>query len=557
MGKTVFKQIMGKTSVTGLALLLPAIGSGQAAAQRVLDRVDPTRVEDSAPVLPTPAPAPAVVVPTAPRAAKRGEAPVTVGAIVLEGLERLRPADFADIFETYVGRTLSPPALAGLADAVAERARARGYVFASAAIPPQTLVAGVLRVRVDEGRIDEVRLRGTDNRALRAALAPLVGVGPVTMAQVERRLLIAGDLDGSWIGRSQLVRGGARNVLLVDVGTDRISAYLGLSNDGSRPIGPVQADATVRIARLLADDDALTLTGLITPFQPSEFAYGRLRYAKRVTPNGMELSATGSYSTTEPGAYLSGRGIEGSSWSAGIAALQPLFRRRAASLWADVSFTVRDVRQDRYDVRVRRDRLSVLRAGVYGVSAVLGGSLRASAAVNQGVAAFDHTRRGDPLASRADADGTFTSLSFAADWSGKLHGRLGARAAVATQIAFEPLLVSEEVGLGGGSFLRAYDYSERSGDRGTMATAEINYAIADKVGPVAKPVIYAFVDGGRVTNLDRGFGGGTLFSTGIGARVQVGQRMTADAALAIPLSGRRYDTDNASPMIAFRLTRSF
>lgn len=549
--------MVGKTSVAGLALLLPAIGSGQAAAQRVLDRVDPTRVEDSAPVRPAPTSAPAVVAPAAPRAAKRGEAPVTVGAIVLQGLERLRPADFADISETYLGRTLSPPALAGLADAVAERARARGYVFASAAIPPQTLVAGVLRVCVDEGRIDEVRLRGTDHRALRAALAPLVGVGPVTMAQVERRLLIAGDLDGSWIGRSQLVREGSSNVLLVDVGTDRISAYVGLSNDGSRPIGPVQADATVRIARLLADDDALTLTGLITPFQPGEFAYGRLRYAKRATPNGLELSATGSYSTTKPGAYLKGRGIEGSSWSAGIAALQPLLRRRAASLWADVSFTVRDVRQDRYDVRVRRDRLSVVRAGLYGVSAVLGGSLRASAAVNQGVVAFDHTRHGDPLASRADADGTFTSLSFAANWSGKLYERLGARAAVATQIAFEPLLVSEEVGLGGGNFLRAYDYSERSGDRGTMGTAEINYAIADKVGPLANPIVYVFVDGGRVTNLDRGFGGGTLFSTGIGARVQVGRRTTADAALAIPLSGRRYDTGDASTMIAFRLARSF
>lgn len=548
------RQLFGRTSLTALALLAPA---GEAAAQRVLDRVDPTRIEERAPERPIANPAPSVVTPTAPRAAVRGEAPITVGAVVLQGLQRLRPADFADIFETYVGRTLSPAALAGLADAIAERARARGYVFASAAVPPQTLVAGVLRVRVDEGRIDDVRLRGNDNPAVRAALAPLVGSGPVTMAELERRLLIAGDVDGTWIGRSQLVREGARNVLLIDVGADRVAAFVGLSNDGSRPIGPVQADATVRITQLLANDDSLTITGLITPFQPSEFAYGRLRYAKRISPDGLELSATGSYSTTSPGAYLAGRGIEGSSWSAAIGSLYPLLRRRAASLWAEASFTVRHVEQDRYDLRVRRDRLSVARAGVYGVSSVLGGQLRANAAINQGIAAFGHTRRGDPLASRNDANGTFTSLSFGADWSGRLHGRLGARAAVATQIAFEPLLVSEEVGLGGGSFLRAYDYSERSGDRGAMGTAEINYSIADKIGPVVKPLVYAFVDGGRVTNLDRGIGTGTLFSTGVGARVQVGPRTTADVALAIPLSGRRYDAGNASPMVAFRLARSF
>lgn len=551
------RRLIGQTSATALALLIPGIGINEAVAQRALDRVDPTRIEDAVPAHPIVPPTPVLAAPSAPRPAARGEAPVTVGAVVLQGLERLHPADFADVFETYVGRTLSPSALAGLADAVAGRAQTRGYVFATAAIPPQTLVGGILHVRVDEGRVDEIRLRGKDNPALRAALAPLVGVGPVTMAQVERRLLIAGDLDGSWIGRSQLLREGARNVLLIDVGVDRITATVGLSNDGSRPIGPVQADAMIRIAHLLADDDALTLTGLVTPFQSSEFAYGRLRYAKRVTPNGLELSATGSYSTTEPGAYFGGRGIDGSSWSGSFAALHPLLRRRAASLWAEGSFTVRNVEQDRYDRRVRRDRLSVARLGVYGAAAALGGNLRASVSVNQGVAAFGHTRRGDPLASREDADATFTSLSFTADWAGQLHGRVGARAAIATQIAFEPLLVSEEVGLGGGSFLRAYDYSERSGDRGTMAAGEINYAIADKIGPVVKPAVYAFIDGGRVTNLDHGFGTGTLFSTGVGARAQVGKQMAADVALAVPLSGRRYDTGDTSPMIAFRLARRF
>jgi hemolysin activation/secretion protein len=545
------------TKVLAASALLPMLYATPSLAQRALDRVDPRRVEQSIQERPAPATRPTLVAPPAARATIRGEAPITVGAVALSGLERLRPADFADIIETYVGRTLSPPALAGLADAVAERARARGYAFATGANTPQALVAGVLRIRVDEGRIDEVRLRGPDNAAIRAALRPIVGVGPVKVGEVERRLLLAGDIDGVAIGRTQLVREGARNVLMVDVGADRASAIVGVSNDGSRPIGPVQADATIRFSQLLAADDSLQFTALSTIVQPSEFAYGRIRYARRVSPDGTELSASGSYSWSDPGAYLSNRGIEGSSWSASVATLHPLLRRRTASIWFDASATVRQIDQDSYERQVRRDRLTVIRVGVNGVAALAGGKFRAGAAVNQGVAVFDHTRRGDPLASRRDADGVFTSLSVTADWMGQLRGRFGARFAIATQLAFEPLLVSEEIGLGGGAFVRGYDYSERSGDRGTMAVTELNYALAEKVGPFVKPQVYAFGDGGRVTNLRNGIGNGTLFSAGGGVRAQVGARMAADLGIAVPLSGRRYDTNDRSATILFRLVRAF
>lgn len=544
-----------------IALMLGAIpfAAAPAAAQRTLDRVDPTRVVEDAPRGERPAAELPPIAATPPAAAPAVVAApaVTIGAITLSGLRVLKPSDFADLIETYVGRTLSPAALSGVADAVAERMRARGYVLASASIPPQPLVAGVLRIEVDEGAIDGVRVRGADNAAVERALAPLVGTGPVTLAALERRLLIAGDVDGLWIRRSRLVREDGRNILEVDLGTDRLVATAGIDNWGSRPIGPVQADLTVSLTQLAAADDVVTFTALVTPTQPSELGFVRGRYGKRISSDGTEVSISGSYSNTRPGAYLLDRDIEGRSWSARLDMLHPLVRQRAASLWLLASLGVRDVRQDRADLLARRDRLTVARAGLNGFADVAGGRLRASALLSRGLDWFDATRAGDPFASRSDADGTFTTLALSASWTTPIVPDVSAQIAVATQVADRPLLVSEEVGLGGGEFLRGYDYSERSGDRGTMVSGEVRWAVAPRVGPVADPLLYAFVDGGRVTNLDGGFGSGSLFSTGAGLRSTIAKLLSADVGVAVPLSGERYDSGDADPVVNFRLTRRF
>ncbi|TPG14299.1 ShlB/FhaC/HecB family hemolysin secretion/activation protein [Sphingomonas oligophenolica] len=535
------------------------IGAPPAAGQRALDRVNPGTIEnrETSPVKPAVGPPPTPIIAPRTSTVATGSAAITVGAITLVGLQVLKPSEFADVFETYVGRTLSPGALAGLADAIVDRARARGYPFASAWIEPQTLTAGLLRVRIDEGSVEDIRVSGNDNPAIRRALAPLIGSGPVTLKALERRLLLAGDIDGLWLKRTQFVREQGRGVLLVDVGRDRTKLQVTLANDGTKPIGPIQLQLDGAISQLFAADDSLSTTLITTPLQPSEFAYGRLRYAKRVSRTGTEVSFAGSYSTSHPGSYLNDRDISGKGWSLTGALLQPLLRSRKASVWGQASLSLRQVSQSRRDVLARSDRLSVARVGVYGFSDALGGKLRVNATLSQGLDILGATRHGDPLASRGDAGGTFTTLSMFADWTSPTVGPASVRLSAAGQVASKPLLVSEEVGLGGGSFLRAYDYSERMGDQGYMGSAEVRFDLRDKIGFVLKPQVYAFIDGGRVTNLRDGYGGGTLFSTGGGVRASITRTVQASAEIAVPLSGIRYDSGKANPVFNFRITKSF
>ena len=143
-----------------------------------------------------------------------------IGAISLKGLSALTPDQFSDILGDYVGRTVQPAELAALTDRIADRARARGYVFATAHIAPQRLTAGVLVVEVDEGRVDRLDVDGNGSAAVRAALEPLVNGKPVRLADLERRLLIAGDVDGVRIRQVRLLREGDRDVLVVNVSQD-------------------------------------------------------------------------------------------------------------------------------------------------------------------------------------------------------------------------------------------------------------------------------------------------------------------------------------------------
>ncbi|TKD50052.1 ShlB/FhaC/HecB family hemolysin secretion/activation protein [Sphingomonas baiyangensis] len=546
------------------AALAPQAASAQDRPPPALDRVDPgqpdrqERAEEPIERAAPPRPAAPVEVPVARVNAAPADTRILVGAIMFSGLEVLQPADFADIVAAHVGRELDRTALSDLAGRVAARARARGYVFASAVIDPQRVETGVLTVRVDEGRIDRIDVQGDASQAVEAALAPLADGRPATLAEVERRLLLAGDLPGIRVRASRFVRDGNQGVLQVRVDADRLSGRVVFENDGSRPIGPEQLRLDVDMAALAVAGDALAVTYVTTPFDFGELHYGRARYAVRVDSSGTELGLVGTISATDPGAYLRERDLEGRSWFAGVTLLQPLWRRRDASLWFESELGLRDLRQYRGGALARHDRILAMRVGLYGHVELVGGRLRANASLSRGLAGLNATRLGDPLASRDDAPADFTTLTLWADYIRDLGSDFSIRVAGRSQLSSEPLLLAEEVGLGGGAFLRGYNYNERSGDQGAMAMGELRWNWQQPLGGlVRRSQLYAFADGGRVTNLEGGRGSGSLASSGGGVRTFIGNGLGADFEIAVPLSGPRYDTGDADPRFNVRIAKTF
>ncbi|RHW16459.1 ShlB/FhaC/HecB family hemolysin secretion/activation protein [Sphingomonas gilva] len=547
-----FSMRSAAIAIIFLAAGAPAVG------QSTLDRVDPSKVERYEDREHTPAPADGLIATPAPdRAPTPDTATVRIGGVHVAGLVALRQADFADIVDGYLGKTATNEELAALADQIADRARDKGYVLASARIDPQPLKAGILEIVLDEGVVDEVRVEGTSSAAVRRALSPLASGSPVRMADLERRLLLAGDIAGVRMGKSRVIQSNGRKILVVEASHHPITGWGGVDNDGTSTLGPVAVNLTVDVNGVATGADSLRLTAYNTLFEPQELGFVRAQYSSRIHSSGTEVSLTGSWSRSEPGAYLSPAEIVGKSWFGSIGAAQPLLRRRSASLWLNASLDVRDVRQRKADIPVRRDRLTVLRASVYANIAVFGGRLRSNIAVSQGIDAFDATRPGDPLASRFDAGARFTAATVWADWTSRRYGDFSLNAAVLGQVADGPLLLTEELGLGGSRLLRAYDYSERSGDRGAIGSVEVRYDMDGVIARNRGAQAYIFADGGSVSNSGHGFGGGSLASAGGGIRAGILPFTDAGVEIAIPLSGKRYDSGNEHPRFRFSITRRF
>jgi hemolysin activation/secretion protein len=531
--------------------------SAPLAAQDVLDRVQQDRRDQNEADAHEERQTPLVLAPTASSEASTSGSEVLIGAIVLKGLERLQPSDFAEIISSQLGRTVDNQGLRAIAAAIAQQAQSQGFVFASAWIEPQRLTSGVLTVHVDEGRIDEVRFDGPDDPAVRAALASLTSGRPAKLADVERGLLLAGDIDGVRIRNSRYFREDGRGVLLVELSKDRFAGRAALSNEGTKPLGPIQARIEADLNGLLANDDSLTFSYTGTPANPRELHFGNIRYAKRVSTGGTEFALSASASRARPGAYLRDLELRSRSWYAGLSVLQPLSRRRRASLWFEGELGLRSLIQGREGERVREDRLAVARATLYGYADLAGGRLRSSVTLSRGLDIFGATEPGDPLASRFDADGTFTTLNVWSDWTRSLNKAFSLRLAAQGQLSSDPLLITEEVSLGGTGFLRGYDWSERSGDEGLMGSAELRYDWQKPFGRLPNAQVYGFVDGGELSNIHSDFGSGSLASGGGGIRLDLGDSLGAAFEVAVPLTGPRYDTGDKTPKINLRVAKAF
>lgn len=548
-----------------LCLACVGVGVGVAAAppaagQVRLDRADPTIVEQA---LPRPAPLPTDA-PTAkvePRPLVTGGiAPVTgmIAAVVVEGADPGEAGSFTPAYTGLIGRELTVADLTDLAGRIADIARRNGYPFASASVPPQRVNNGILRVSLDVGKIDAVRVIGARSAAADAILNKALITGrPTRRTSLEQALLLVGDLPGTRVTNSRFVRQNGFGILLVTIEADRASAYAQLDNRGSREIGPIRSTVLGNVRSLLQSGDELGIVLAQTPIEASEFVFLRGRYSAPVDSAGSMLSVSASYGRSHPGASLRRLDVIGRSADVAVSYTRPVMRSRAASLWTGAEFRAVSIKQTLLDRPLRDDRLATLTGTLNGFVKAGPGVLRGEVSAVAGLPLDGVTHEGDARTSRADGDARFVTLGYAVDWTVQVTKPISIVVASAGQLASRPLLATAEIGLGGPAFARGYDYAERTGDEGIMGSLELR-ADAGRVVPgfINRLQVYTFLDGGRVSNLRDGFGGGQLYSTGGGARLGLGP---ADGMIevALPLNADRFDTDSKRPRISVRLSKAF
>ena len=480
---------------------------------------------------------------------------IFIGAIRVSGAKAIPIEAFAAAIEPFIGKGLSNTDLANASRAVADVARARGYKFASAFVAPQSLALGVLTITLDEGAISAVRVEGSKNRQLRKIVSALEGEAR-PYNEIEHRLLLAADVPGIAVQKIRYAREDGRGVLIITVGEDNLSGVAGFDTLGNKSTGPVRAFVSLSASNLATSGDQLSVQAASTPLQPKELAFAALSYSLPIDSDSTVVSGSIAYGRSQPGGFLRQFNSTGRSVTYNASLTRQLIRSRTTNLFVAAKFEQLSSRQSLLGVRVRDTKISAVSFTVGGNRIFAGGRLRSEATLTQGFDAFGATQRGDPRSSRSDAGAGFTKLNLEADWTGKISGPLSLRLATEFQVTEGPLFAEYELGIGGTRFGRAYSFSERSGDNGVVGLAELRTDFTKIAKWLDWAQAYTFIDAGRVTNLESGFGGGALFSGGGGVRARLG---TIDVGVesAFPLNADRFDSDDRSPRFNLNLSTRF
>lgn len=223
-------------ALAGAGLATPLLAAAQAApsASRVVpETLAPVRAQPDGSI-DLPATAAAVAPPGAEALSLK------VGGVVVEGLEGTMPkaAQKAVVTERdgLAGRTVSVAELYAAAGRIEASFGRAGRVLTRVTLPPQHLTdGGTVHFLIVDGFIESIdvsALPGPVREAVRRRLAALVGKRGLTLAQIERRVLLAGDTPGVRL-RSALVRGAAAGATrLVVSGQYRpVSGSIGFDNN--------------------------------------------------------------------------------------------------------------------------------------------------------------------------------------------------------------------------------------------------------------------------------------------------------------------------------------
>lgn len=378
------------------------------------------------------------------------------------------------------GQRLTLPQLEVMAARITAYYQSHGFPLSRAVIPAQTIGTGSVTIQVLEARYGAVRLQNgsqVGSPLLDATAANLQQGAAIADRGLDRTLLLLSDIPG--VGVNALLKPGA------EVGTSDLDlvvshnptsiANLALDNAGNSYIGRGRASASVYVYNPLHHGDILSATVLSTG---DRMNYGRVGYDLLVHGAGTRVGASYSALRYKLGEEARELGANGTAGVASAWVKHPLIRARQASLYAQLEFDRKHLRDhvDLTGIRTDRDLdnwvLSLngdLRDDFLG-----GGISSASVAWTAGDVGFK-----DASARLLDASTTRTQGRYA-KWNANFSRiqALGSNgttlaASVAGQWSDANLDSAEKMSVGGPYMVRAYDVGALSGDTGYFTSVEL------------------------------------------------------------------------------------
>lgn len=414
---------------------------------------------------------------------------------------------------------------------------------------------------IDEGRIDSVSIEGFDaamSLAIQSYVDPLIGAAPLTLAELERAIMLVNDLTGVYATTEIDYPDAAAGARLRVIGS---SEWLGegsftLDNPPRELGDAVSGFLTQEFYSTLVQGDLLRLQGAATwRYNDGDdntlFASGVYR-----APFG----ASGAYGEVFLGNVISRRDASGQfqqtdfdGFNAGGAIGYPVLRNlnEYGYVLGEYRFSTSDSETPDEDLDSSAHVISA--AALYGRTEADGGALEVGvnlgggwqpdsddARFNDGDDAFWHLRAGVGYETPLD----------------QLSEHMDFRSEVWAQASTNDLPAVEKFYLGDRYALRGYLFDEADGDTGIAALFELSKTYYVEKNPLHSATPFLFFDAGYVSTKSSSSlaEDEALASTGLGLEMEFFQDISVLGTVGVPLSDGPF-TEAGEPAGYLRLTK--
>ena len=435
-----------------------------------------------------------------------------------------------------------------------EAAYARaGYVLVRVVLPPQQLSDGArLKLVVIDGFIERVETRDVPERVrgrIMTLVGSLTGRRGLTLGEIERRVVLAGDIPGV-ILRSTLMpgKGDGATVLVIDATHQAVSETLTFDNTLSKALGRTTLGAGLDLNSVGGFGELVYLRAGGHPDGGDNgwfdrYPRNRTLAAGIVVPlwvDGLTFNAEYTDARTTPLA-VAGMQTTDTFERLSLRLRYAWLRERTANFNSELALDAQDELQSLFVAGVptplSQDRLRIVRFTNDGdLLTPWGGTVSGRATASFGLDGLGARTAAEatpllPL-SRQGADASFRKFDISLGYSQTVIEHLAVSVTARAQTSFNaPLLRSEQIGIANTTGLSAFDAGTVVGDQGYVVRGELSspWALpvslpmlqASGIGVVAAP--YLFAAYGEVTQRDpTALEAASIRATSYGAGLRLG-----------------------------------
>ncbi len=377
-----------------------------------------------------------------------------------------------------------------IADKLTQYYRQKGYILAQAYLPPQKVQDGSVLIKIIEGQLGAVSVRGNeiyDQDIYKKPFQPSIHTA-VNKYEMERLLLLINDFPGFAVTGSfkRGSRPGTTDLELLVQDEDRFGGFIRYDNYGSEYTGDRRTLVGMHVNGLFKQVNQLNFQ-VLKADSPSNSDYYAVNFEQLVFDEATYLGF--SYNTND---YTIGRvaqalGITGDSETTELYLRRAFIRSREHNIYGRLSLAgKRATSESEFGVRLAKDKLTVLSGQLIydGIDERFNGINMIDLSYHRGL--------GDTLGSMdGSGDESAGRRGGSGDYAGGDFDRWNLNIARVQSLPYDQSLIFklnsqysddlltslEQFQLGGPNSVRAYPVSEYLSDKGYLVSLEWNVGL--------------------------------------------------------------------------------